>query len=49
MCGRLRGARVDAMVMTATGSIDRRRFCDLNDAALGSRIAVRMHTHLIHE
>jgi hypothetical protein len=69
MCGRLRGARLDAMfvadahlhdihtqadghdamVMTACGSIERSRTHDLNDVLLGSRVAVRMHTHLIHD
>jgi hypothetical protein len=39
----------DAMVMIATGSIDRRRFCDVNDALLGSRVAVRMRAHLVHD
>ena len=39
----------DAMVMTATGSIGRRRMHDVNDVLVGSRVAVRMHAHLIHD
>ena len=68
MCGRLRGARLDAMlvadadlhdvhtradghdamVMIASGSIERSPTRDLNDVLLGSRVAVRMHMYLIH-
>lgn len=69
MCGRLRGARLDAMlvadahlhdihtqadghdamVMTATASIERSRTNDLNDKLLATRVAVRMHAYVIHD
>jgi hypothetical protein len=39
----------DGMVVTATGAITRTRTHDLSDMLLGSRVAVRMHTYLIHD
>jgi hypothetical protein len=39
----------DGMVVTAAGAIVRSRTHDLNDMLLGSRVAVRIHTYLIHD
>jgi hypothetical protein len=39
----------DGMVMTASGAITRTRTGELSEVLLRSRVAIRIHTYLIHE